>query len=905
MASLPPGATAKRPFPSDDDFKQEDDDIASVSSDGLFVSQPNQEQALDSDADDTADRASANGDSDDDSDDDEDVGYSELSEPLPHFAAYDPKVAGIKQRLFSIAKHADEILCGNSCSTEEVAKLRRKTTQVLKAPEGEREMIGLVGNAGQGKSSFVNTISDRPRLAKALDIGKSVTYVVMVYQKASDDQRLPFSARVEYFDLATIGKLLEEAIADWQAFYFDEQDGWSNDERKYRKDRARTTLSIFQALFRQMDEFSTLEKAKENLHKICRTNSTPGRKVAMLVEQVEKVMSQHFPPGKYEAYHEANTQDELRELLDPALREDDDGEEEVLWPLVKKVIIGVRGSRVLDRWSIADLPGLTDTHKVRVDATLNHINECNDLFVCARLGRIVTNPNVHDLAQKYGHAFQNKLSIIATKCDENIGPEEVRDLARKQSKLKKAEAQWKQTTTAIKGQIKYLESRKKKSKKSENPSGRLQEIADLSATRKKLDDEWWEKVVEARNSQVTPQLQREIQQHLPADSHLPVFCVSNTHYEALKDESLQDAKFQLSAQGTGVPGLRRHLLALAAPPEFQTLLNFIDHEFTVFMGGCELWAGNGLVEGRAQLISVIKQPLELIPGMFAECLSDIQDEASIVVLDPLRNNQSSFAGLATAVVTDNLAKRHWATVQAFIRRYGNHSTSSMQESWNELFTAAVRLFLNENWATFAKSAKARMLALETQTLATVSSIMQLLDREEAALSLPTEPFGKSLEARVEGLRQNFRTAEQTLSQGLRTVLLHATVDGPRNYFAGAMQKAYELCQEEKGTGVKARCIGILKGHISLQSPFAKMFDSMQQGINEVYEPVMSNLQDKVKETFENIEEDFASMIRDKKQSAAEAPIRQEIKAWLPEAKAEFAAIKNDVKKLQARYPQEA
>lgn len=180
--------------------------------------------------------------------------------------------------------------------------------------------------------------------------------------------------------------------------------------------------------------------------------------------------------------------------------------------------------------------GLTDTHQVRVHATLNHINECHDLFVCARLGRIVTNPNVQDLAQKYGHAFQNKLSVIATKCDENIGPEEVKDLARKQSDLKKAESHWRQTTNPLKGQIKNLEQRKKKSKKVGNTSGRLQEIAELNESRKKIDNEWWEKVVRARNSQVTPQLQREVQQHLPADSRLQVFCVSNTRYEALKDE---------------------------------------------------------------------------------------------------------------------------------------------------------------------------------------------------------------------------------------------------------------------------------------------------------------------------------------------------------------------------------
>lgn len=95
----------------------------------------------------------------------------------------------------------------------------------------------------------------------------------------------------------------------------------------------------------------------------------------------------------------------------------------------------------------------------------------------------------------------------------------------------------------------------------------------------------------------------------------------------------------------------------------------------------------------------------------------------------------------------------------------------MSESWNELFTGAVRLFLNENWATFVKSAEEQMSELETQTLDTVFSIMQLLDQEQAALSLPTDKFGKLFQARVEGLRQEFKAAAGRLSQALRYVSL--------------------------------------------------------------------------------------------------------------------------------------
>lgn len=411
--------------------------------------------------------------------------------------------------------------------------------------------------------------------------------------------------------------------------------------------------------------------------------------------------------------------------------------------------------------------GITDTHKVRVHATLNHINTCNHLFVFARLGRIVTDPTVQDLAQKYGHAFADKLWIVATKCDENMGSEEVRELAKKFPDLKKAETHWKQTSKSLSISLKALEQSKKKGRNTASSINRLQEIAELKEARKQHDNEFWEKAVNARNKQVVPQIRRENQQHLPPDSQLLVFCVSNTHYEALKVDEPEDAKFHLSAEATGIPGLRSCLLGLAAPPNFQTLLNFINHNFSVFLGGCQLWAGNGLVEGRAELIPVIKSPQKQISAAFSDYLRQIQNDTMAMIIKPLKANQSGYAESAKEVVTKNLQGRHWGTLQAFIRHYGHHHTPSMSASWNELFTKDIRVFLNGIWADFLRAASKSIVELESEARASGLSIMQLLDREEAALSLPTDIFEKSLQARLDGLRQDFSGAVEALIEALR------------------------------------------------------------------------------------------------------------------------------------------
>lgn len=308
-------------------------------------------------------------------------------------------------------------------------------------------------------------------------------------------------------------------------------------------------------------------------------------------------------------------------------------------------IIGIKGSRVLDRWTIADLPGnfwatltgwyganssagLTDTHKARVDTTLSYIKNCDHLYLLDRLGRIITSGVVDGHVQTYGRAFGNNISVITSKCDEGIGDEVVKKLSKSMPDFKEAEKEWKTKSSALTKQIKSKENpptTKKGAKKKKKDDEKTKElspevmadIAKLKEARKKLDNEWWESVFPARNEDIIPALQKANRPHLPADSQLTVFCVSNTHYMALKDpDSQHSLTFKLSAEGTGIPGVRSHLLSLAASPDFRGLQNFINHDFSVVIGGCELWTSSELVASRAELVSIVKHLQKDILGFF-------------------------------------------------------------------------------------------------------------------------------------------------------------------------------------------------------------------------------------------------------------------------------------------------
>lgn len=166
-----------------------------------------------------------------------------------------------------------------------------------------------------------------------MDMGKSVTYVVMFYQQAPEEQRLSLSARID-LDLKSIVKFLEEAIANWRVYHLEKDEDWSDDEKNEREERAMTAKSLLHAIFRDMDAFRTEEHLKDKLHQICSTDSTLQEGSQVFIDHVESTMQKQLGHGKYEAYQEASTPNKLREWLDPAL-EDRERDNPVMWTLVK------------------------------------------------------------------------------------------------------------------------------------------------------------------------------------------------------------------------------------------------------------------------------------------------------------------------------------------------------------------------------------------------------------------------------------------------------------------------------------------------------------------------------------------------------------------------------------------
>ncbi|KAK4550660.1 hypothetical protein LTR36_000239 [Oleoguttula mirabilis] len=841
-------------------------------------------------------------------DDSEDATYNERSEPFPSCAAYDARFAEIEDRLVELASGAKAVLDGQMCDTDAVDRLQALASDAATVPEPRREMIGLLGDTGAGKSSFTNSFTDIPNMAKALDAGQSCTYVVTLYTKASPSQKLDFSAEIEYFDLETIGRLLSDSLDDWQAWRFDADPTWSEDLKQQHQRRAMTCLSTFRAVFRTLDAFKTSQSAEKRLDAIVRKDIERAEEIKMFVTNAKKELDKKAQrDGKYFDYWEADTQGELRDITDPLLSEVSNYEEPTLWPLVKKVTWGVRGSRILDRFTVADMAGISDTNQVRVNATYEHIEQCNHVWCVSRAGRIVSDLVVDGLLGRYGVPFDGNVAVIATKSDENVDHELAQDMRRRGYDLGQYD-QLKKAVLAVGKQLKDTKARKAKlsPRKTREKLQLQEEIEDHTEALQGLESQVFGLIVRARNTHIVGALQREKQQHLPKDKKLNAFAVSNLHYAAHKEVATVSGP-ALSTELTGIPEIRAFALNMAAPKVFRSLEDFINQNFSLFIRALELWANQQLAQGRGALLEMVKEPQTTVADLMSKYLGSLNiltEKGSVV---PFQEHQARFVTHAMQAI-DRLRDWHWSTLRAFVRNYGSHSTSvKPQQSWNyDFFEAAIKV-IRAGWPEFRESHGALVKDMKTDIIKQVRTINKNLKKDASAVTLRHHTFDQALQANIDGLKIAFRAHLEAMTDGFRNILLRATTDQGGCYFRATIMQAYDTCQNDGGKGIKDRTLTCFRTHLSLagdRSPFAILAKNIQSAVHQLAQDECTRLRAEIGRILGNIVTTFDLMISRKEFDPLEIPVRDAVKEFLVTGKPKFEEIRVDLAKLKQQLPSE-
>ena len=584
--------------------------------------------------------------------------------------------------------------------------------------------------------------------------GQSCTYVGTEYESPFPGQTKKLAAKVEYYGLEEIEEVLARLLRDYNAWNFQQQDDWSDDEKQELKQLSNTAFTTFRSLFCDKEEFESPRAAEEYLETCFEDQYGPRTTLARMSAYCRELLEEkEADEDDHIEYLDGDTQEEFLAQLDPLVSSNSRFDRPTLWPLVKKVRVGIEGPKILDYITLVDLPGLDDTNQVRANASYDMMRSCQSIWVVAKIDRAITEQMVDNLFTRFGKSY--KMIIICTGIDANLDDDlavylesEGQSIGNHKELLERELHLRKLITSLAKkigtGQAALDGRNKFKSMKrrqlTENARRKL--VAELEAWKSELRDaeeelpgicqQRFELLVEARNHNATRRLCEEKSKNLSAGEQLQVFCVSNLHYMSLKGARFVNGP-RLSPEMTGIPALRTFVLESAAPRVQRNLEDFISHRFTVFMKGLAMWAKSFSVEGSSELLTAIEASRNNIGGVLQVYHDNMLASNEIGVVKRLQDSKQK----QLRVALSQLEKKkgwHWSTTRAFIRRYGNHTTSvAPKQCWNEQFLEGTIEVVDEQWPLFERGREQVAEAMKDDLIGLLCDVLKTVNGKSSRL----------------------------------------------------------------------------------------------------------------------------------------------------------------------------
>jgi len=187
--------------------------------------------------------------------------------------------------------------------------------------------------------------------------GESCTSVPTYYMHTLPWQSKKFAAEIRYYNTEKCRKLLEELLAHYNLFTFEDDEEWSSGQRSEYSQQADTAMQTFRTLFCEKAGFNCQRSTEEQLARSYQ-HSDGGELLDMMALWCEGFFAQHEKKeGAAYTRCEVATASELRSCIDPVTAPVYSEYHASLWPLVELVEMGVQASRVLHYVTIVDLPG--------------------------------------------------------------------------------------------------------------------------------------------------------------------------------------------------------------------------------------------------------------------------------------------------------------------------------------------------------------------------------------------------------------------------------------------------------------------------------------------------------------------------------------------------------------------
>ncbi|KAH6633395.1 hypothetical protein C7974DRAFT_392704 [Boeremia exigua] len=761
----------------------------------------------------------------------------------------------------------------NSTYKDDETDYLLEESKVLEHPPHESHVlrIALIGDAGQGKSSLLNSMLGQENLAIHAADGNSCTYVVVEYAQAFATQSHPFQAKVEFLSRQTCRDLVKEQLKNFWLFITTDMEAELDEEIvNERRLGAITCISVFSSLFIGHAEFSDRDSAETFLSDA--ESAHNPRLVSKLMSWTDEILDAFMTneDNVDVATINANTASQISDAIQPftMVVEDPhfDGTDIVCcpWPLVKMVVVSL-SSRILEQGIIiADLPGTTDKIRSRVDSAKRYLQSCDMTIVVNNMARAIDHAALHNHVNE---AFRRKRSgntiVVCTRSDDlqvtakqsfpSIPAEEkaMAEIAEKEATVKKHLMDLALALSSPQFKKKPFEKFKLVQKKERF----MREKNELARQR-------YEVRVSARNRHVKHGVTEQYRQDTKDRSPLPIFCVSNVIYmQHLSGGYPKSAPPQLRLEATEIPALRTHLFSQPSLGRFQSLEHYCKSLLPAFFNTIEISCSVSKLKRKDELNrtfnksqSSLKETIEDATELLTEhkfgLVYRIIDKQEMAWINRARrkcNKWSQFKPAGYAAVLRHDGK--WSTKTIDPQNWNEDLLKSVDDDLSPIFDEIHDQDCNELAADIAERVGDAVEKLNNA----------LRVDPAAALSGAITAFRANLKERRSQIDKICEAFRKQLKNEIRRIQTRTTTNDTDHYFTAAMQPIYAAAVHTPK--VRGRRLHDLRAHALLtgvtaeDGPYRALATHIRAAYDAVFQHATADLWTQLNEVFERTRHD--------------------------------------------------
>lgn len=545
---------------------------------------------------------------------------------------------------------------------------------------------------------------------------------------------------------------------------------------------------------------------------------------------------------------------------------------------------------------------MSDTNKIRVNATLEHIRKCQALWYVVTVIRPCTDPDLDHAISCYAERFPGTFTVIVTKIDQDVTDGLAYHLRDVQYQSIGDFDDCKRKITRDEGRLKNIRSKLKKPDYTPAQKNGLRKTAErLEVDIAEQKAKKFECVVDARNAHIMSMLKRDKAQYLPEGVELPVLFVSNQNYAVHKGVAEQLGPL-LDINSTGGPGLRSYALSFAAETVWLNQNDLLRHKIKVLFNGVYGWAQNSSMKHNRGLPEVVKTT-QTLWGAISEKSADrgVQSFASNIAGQLRMQYASSFNAVQRYL---SIIKNDWNALSflAFFRKGGKHQTRAVrQQSWNEKFIEwQISNVLDPAWALLPAPQDLFDEGFE-KLIKALEDIPDQLDSLPESVPVSVASFKNTLDGRIGSLRANHDRIKSDYQEAYGNIKLDACYDQNTGFFSQAMKPCYRAGKDDKGEGVCTRLKNSLTTYLTNDDPLGKATDKLEIALKDEARAHLQALHVEVVQSLKGADQEFMRILKGGSETLELRAARSEIRKALSNEMPNIERIERDLEEVERKY----